>query len=268
MEPVFGIDVSKWQGDFDFGEASRQGARFAVIRAGGSYVGEECYEDPNFALNLHKARAEGMEVGVYWYSNALDVIQVVKEAEFLANILREARLELPVYLDIETSRQAKPERRRINSAMALAWHATLLSHGFLGGVYSFANFFNTCLETSFLAGLPLWVASYTYNPPDIQGLTMWQFGGDTNRIRDPEIGGVVVDQNYKYIDWAPYLRSNSLNNISTLDSEPGASILKIAREVLDGKWGNGDDRRIALESAGYDYASVQAEVNRILRNGG
>ena len=37
----------------------------------------------------------------------------------------------------------------------------------------------------------------------------------------------------------------------------------IAKEVLQGKWGNGSDRKQRLESAGYDYNSVQAEVNRI-----
>lgn len=36
----------------------------------------------------------------------------------------------------------------------------------------------------------------------------------------------------------------------------------IAREVLAGKWGNGNDRRKRLEKAGYNYNAVQAEVNR------
>ncbi len=43
------------------------------------------------------------------------------------------------------------------------------------------------------------------------------------------------------------------------------SINDIAREVLDGKWGNGMDRKNRLHAAGYDYAAVQQEVNRILR---
>ena len=39
----------------------------------------------------------------------------------------------------------------------------------------------------------------------------------------------------------------------------------VAREVLDGKWGNGQERRANLMAAGYNYAMVQAEVNKILR---
>ena len=40
---------------------------------------------------------------------------------------------------------------------------------------------------------------------------------------------------------------------------------ELAKEVIQGKWGNGDDRRQKLTQAGYDYNAVQAEVNSILR---
>lgn len=46
-----------------------------------------------------------------------------------------------------------------------------------------------------------------------------------------------------------------------------ASVHEIALEVLDGKWYNGQARKNALTQAGYDYAEVQAEVNRILKGG-
>lgn len=43
------------------------------------------------------------------------------------------------------------------------------------------------------------------------------------------------------------------------------SVEEIAREVIQGKWGNGGDRKKALEAAGYSYAEVQATVNRMLK---
>lgn len=45
---------------------------------------------------------------------------------------------------------------------------------------------------------------------------------------------------------------------------PKKSLTEVAREVLDGKWGNGNDRRQRLTKAGYDFKQVQAEVNRLL----
>ena len=48
-------------------------------------------------------------------------------------------------------------------------------------------------------------------------------------------------------------------------TEKEKSVEQIAKEVLLGKWGNGQDRKTRLQNAGYDYAAVQAEVNRILK---
>lgn len=45
---------------------------------------------------------------------------------------------------------------------------------------------------------------------------------------------------------------------------PGKDLETIAREVLNGKWGNGSERKQRLEAAGYDYAAVQAAVNALL----
>lgn len=43
------------------------------------------------------------------------------------------------------------------------------------------------------------------------------------------------------------------------------NVTEVARQVIAGQWGNGVERRRNLEGAGYNYASVQAEVNRLLR---
>ena len=42
------------------------------------------------------------------------------------------------------------------------------------------------------------------------------------------------------------------------------SIDEIAKEVLNGKWGNGEDRKKKLKAAGYDYNKVQAKVNELV----
>lgn len=42
------------------------------------------------------------------------------------------------------------------------------------------------------------------------------------------------------------------------------SVDEVAQEVLDGKWGNGSERRQRLTAAGYNYTEVQAKVNQLL----
>ena len=48
-------------------------------------------------------------------------------------------------------------------------------------------------------------------------------------------------------------------------SAPSKSINEVAKEVINGKWGNGSDRTNRLTAAGYDAKAVQNEVNRILK---
>lgn len=50
-----------------------------------------------------------------------------------------------------------------------------------------------------------------------------------------------------------------------ITTEAGAvkSVDELAREVLQGKWGNGAERKKRLEAAGYDYAAVQKKVNQL-----
>lgn len=48
---------------------------------------------------------------------------------------------------------------------------------------------------------------------------------------------------------------------------PSKSVDEVAREVIAGAWGNGDDRKSRLTAAGYDYSAVQSRVNEILGSG-
>lgn len=57
---------------------------------------------------------------------------------------------------------------------------------------------------------------------------------------------------------------NKLLNPKTTTTTKKKSNKEIAKEVLAGKWGNGDERKKKLTAAGYDYAAIQKEVNKLL----
>ena len=70
---------------------------------------------------------------------------------------------------------------------------------------------------------------------------------------------IWVHDYYEYAGgWDYHFRAPEQNNIPLAD---------IAKEVIAGKWGNGQERKDALRAAGYDYYDVQEEVNRILKSG-
>ncbi len=106
---------------------------------------------------------------------------------------------------------------------------------------------------------------------DIFG-NVWQFGGETNRIRSNKIAGYTVDQNYAYKDFPAIMKSKGLNGFSasgnTQPSTPKTkSIDELADEVIAGKWGTKDTnptRKQRLEASGYNYQAVQDRVNEKL----
>jgi hypothetical protein len=71
-----------------------------------------------------------------------------------------------------------------------------------------------------------------------------------------------------YAGWTPTISGIAIPKLGVAVAAPVSaakeSVDQLAQEVIGGKWGNGDDRRKRLTAAGYDYAAVQAAVNRKL----
>ena len=61
-----------------------------------------------------------------------------------------------------------------------------------------------------------------------------------------------------------YIRGYGVPKYATATTS-GKSVEELAREVINGKWGNGANRKQKLTAAGYDYAAVQKKVNELLR---
>lgn len=59
------------------------------------------------------------------------------------------------------------------------------------------------------------------------------------------------------------LQAAGFSGFITTEQGAGRSVDELAREVLQGKWGNGAERKKRLEAAGYDYAAVQKKVNQL-----
>ena len=272
----FGIDVSRWQGDFNFRQAVSEGVKFAIIKGGGGDSG--LYVDAKFARNYTEAKKQGLPVGVYWFSKALTVTDAEREADyFYTQVLQGRQFELPVYIDVEHKQQLAVGKRRLTDIVK-AWCNRLESRGFWVGVYSSQAFFTSYMYDTELARYAHWVAcwasSCSYPNKDCFG--MWQFGGETNKIRTNRVAGVVCDQNYMLTDYPSAIKAAGLNGFAKSDhgtsAEPkpepekpvGKTVDEVAREGIAGKWGVGQDRKNRLTNAGYDYNTIQARVNAIL----
>ena len=97
-----GIDVSHHQGIIDWKQVKAAGVEFAIIRLGyRSFRDGELHTDEQVRRNLTQARAAGLKIGAYFFSQALDTAEAAEEAEFALQILGDTKLDLPMVFDWE-----------------------------------------------------------------------------------------------------------------------------------------------------------------------
>ena len=98
-----GIDISQFQGNIDWGKVKAAGVNFAFIRCGGrGYTKGGVYDDTKFYTNVSNAKAAGIKVGVYFFSQAITPLEAVEEASITLEKISGLSLDLPVVLDWET----------------------------------------------------------------------------------------------------------------------------------------------------------------------
>ena len=209
---VFGIDVSKWQGNFDFAAAKEQGVKFVILR--GAY---HKTKDTKFEQFYTSCKSLNLPVGVYQYSMARTVAEAKAEAEYLyQNCLKGKRFEYPIYIDIEDKTQLALPKKLLTD-IAVAWCECLEAKGFYVGIYAGQYQFRDNMDDSRLKSyshwIPQWGAKCTYDDNSV--LDMWQFGGEVNKLRSNVIAGVVTDQNYAYKDFPAIIKAKKLNGYNS-----------------------------------------------------
>lgn len=196
-----GIDVSKWQGNIDWAQVKASGVEFAIIRAGyrGSTVGS-IMEDPYFEKNMKGAIANGVKVGVYFFSMARNEEEAIQEAAWLVSAIRKYSITYPVAYDLESwgqGRIADVSYSQLTSN-AIAFLGYVKSSGYTPMMYASKNDFNNRWETNRISGCKFWLAHYT-DKTDYRGsYQMWQY---SSKGSVPGISG-YVDMNIAYFSYS------------------------------------------------------------------
>ena len=177
-----GIDVSKYNKEIDWAKVKASGIEFAIIRAGyrGSGSGV-LVEDPYFRQNLAGAKAAGVKIGVYFFTQAVNEAEAAEEAEAVASLVNASDLALPVFLDVESSGNVNGGRAdgldvATRTAVVKSFCETAQSLGYRAGVYANKTWMTGKLNMEELAPYEKWLAQYRTSGPTYKGdYSIWQY---------------------------------------------------------------------------------------------
>ncbi|MDE5946384.1 MAG: glycoside hydrolase family 25 protein [Oscillospiraceae bacterium] len=200
---IFGIDVSQYQGDIDWRKVAESGVKFAFLRAGvRTYGGGEIHIDDNFQKNAQEALANGIDIGVYFFSQAISKEEAIEEADFLIDTIRGYNIKYPVVFDWEIIMDDTARTDGV-SVDILADCCTVFcervkSAGYKPMIYQNLRTSLLKLDLLRLKDYEFWLAQYNEKPTYIYDYQIWQYASDGTV---PGIEG-DVDLNISFKDYS------------------------------------------------------------------
>lgn len=260
-----GIDISMWQNGIDLSAVK---ADFVIVKAteGIGYVDKTCDKFFQKALSL------GKKIGFYHFARPTKNNDPVREADFFyENCKGYFGKAIPI-LDWEAENKQ-------NVAYAKAWLDRVYQRSGVKPVIYMSESVVNSYDWSSVANADygLWVAKYRDNSPDYNynmanagsrpRVKWWKFYCMWQWTSTGRLNGYSgnLDCNVFYGDgttWDKYAGKSGTTQPVKQTQPVKKSNEEIANEVINGAWGNGEDRKKRLTDAGYNYTVVQAIVNK------
>lgn len=246
-----GIDVSEHNGVLDWAAIKKAGIKFAVIRDGYGVS----HVDNQFHANMAGAIAQGLMIGVYHFSYALDAAGAKKEAAFCLSLLEpyKAKIALPVYFDFEYDTVDYAAKCGVTlgksafNSHAVAFCEAVKAAGYTPGVYYNKDYYNRMVDLSSVGGYSQWYAQYA-SAPSVTGYDLWQYSSsytipgcsgkfDVNILAN---SGSITNSRKYAVGW-------HCNNKGRWYADTEASYYHDRWAKIDGKWYRFDSNGYALE---------------------
>ena len=271
---VYGIDVSRWQGDIDWSQVAADGISFAMIKCGGGDDG--LYEDRKFKQNIQGALANGIQVGVYFYSGAKDAKTAYDEASFCINLIKDYKITYPVAFDWELDGDYDSVTQACETFCNV-----VSSYGYNPMVYSnrnrwYNNFDGEKLSSKYKVWMACYWEEYRYTS------TRWAYGDDLASFKwhydmwqygvTDSVAGIdgYVDMNIAFFGYANY-HIDTQEAVITVKNKSlkryygtGAGKLSEELNLLDGVKGTNsigydmDVEYTFFDAAGMEYSEKDA----------
>ena len=177
---VFGIDVSGFQGDIDWQQVKDAGVEFAIIRVAGRGYGQKgtLYDDGYAQQNYEGAKAAGIAVGAYFFSQAITPEEAVEEANYILDYTKDWEMEFPIvydweYID-EDARTGNVDAETLTACTAAFCH-TVENAGREAMIYFNPHQNQKQFNLEELTDYRFWLAMYSTEMTYPYKVDMWQY---------------------------------------------------------------------------------------------
>lgn len=195
---ILGIDVSYCQKNINWADVKKSGVDFVIIRVGfRGYLSGSLNEDSQFRNHIRGAKANGLDVGIYFFSQAVNEQEGCEEASLCLELIKGYNIKYPIFIDSERSGgagRADKISKADRTAACRGFCETIRKAGYKTGVYASKYWYYDNLNVSQLSRYNIWLAQYndcvTYNGR----YDMWQYSSKGNV---PGVSG-NVDMNLCY----------------------------------------------------------------------
>ncbi len=198
---TMGIDVSTWNDSINWGKVKDAGIDFVIIRCGfRGYGSGSLVKDNMFYSHMNGAKAAGLKVGVYFFTQAINEREAVEEASMCLDMCSGYKLNYPIFIDMEDAGSSGARTNNLSNAqrtaIVKAFCDTVKAGGYTAGLYANKYYLESKIYTSQLSGSTvIWLAHYTSGRTSYAGrYDMWQYSatGSVSGIS----GAVDLDISY------------------------------------------------------------------------
>ncbi len=186
VEVKNGIDVSRFQGSINWEKVAKAGVDFAIVRAGlrgtteGKLLVDDCFED-----NVIGATENGIDVGVYFYSQAVNEEEAKEEVQMILDLIEPYDIKYPVVIDVESAESDTARTANLSTddyeLVVDTFCKTVKQAGYTPMIYGNVKSFTLLMDAEDVDNYDIWIAYYglpLYYPYHFD---MWQYTS-TGRI--------------------------------------------------------------------------------------
>ena len=195
-----GVDVSKWQGNVDWEKVKAAGYEFAFFRLGyRGYQEGGLFVDDTFYQNMENAGKAGLDLGVYFFSQAISEEEAIEEAYFVLNELENLEIQLPIVYDPEFVYEDDSRTKDLSGEQITknvkAFCEVIENAGYESMIYASMYWEAEILDMGELKEYTFWYADYVDKPQTPYDFAYWQYS-DTGSVDGIEGN---VDLNIQFI---------------------------------------------------------------------